>query len=132
MFYRKISNKRQYGSTHIIFWESFHQKTMRFNPYWILRKFSLKDNTVQPILSFERVFTKRKYGSTHIVSWEKFWPKGNTVQPILSSFKKIFTKRQYGSIHTVFQENFHQKKIRFKPYCLLRKFWWIDNTVQSI
>ena len=99
----------------VILSESFDQKTIRFIqycPYW---KFWPKDNTVQPILSFKKIFTKKKYGSTHIVFWEKCWPKHNTVQPILS-FENILTKRKYGSAHILFWE----------------KLWPKDNTVQPI
>ena len=31
--------KRQYGSAHVVFTESFDQKTMQFNGYSLLRKF---------------------------------------------------------------------------------------------
>ena len=92
----------------VILLENFDQKTIRFNPYCLLRKSPIKNNTVQPILSFEKIFTKRQYGSTHIVFWEKFWSKGKTVKPILS-FKKIFTKRKNGSTHIFFSRKFSPK-----------------------
>ena len=79
----------------VILLENFDQKTIRFIPYCLYWKFWPKDNTVQPILSFKKIFTKRQYGLTHIVFQEnfhqktirfnpyclsrKFWPKDNTV-----------------------------------------------------
>ena len=65
--FKKIFTKRQYGSTHIAFWENFHQKTIWFKLLCLIRKSRIKDNTVQPILSSKKIFTKRQYGSTHIV-----------------------------------------------------------------
>ena len=63
----EILIKRLYGATHIALIENFEQKTIRFNPYCLLRKISPKDNVVQPILSFKKTLSKRQYGSTHIV-----------------------------------------------------------------
>ena len=110
------------GSIPIVFLENYGQKTKLFNPYCLLRKFSPKDNTVQPILSFEKNFDQKTIRFNPYCLLRKFWPKDNTVQPILS-FKKIFTKRQYGSIHIVFLENFDQKTKQFNPYSLCWKFW---------
>ena len=127
----KVLSKRQYGSTHIVFFGSFDQKTIWFNPYCLFRKFWPKDNMVQTILSLLKLLNKRQYGSTHTVFFEsfvqktisfnsysplrKFWQKDNMVQPILS-FKKIFTKRQCGSTHIVFFESFDY----FYFWCYLR------------
>ena len=63
--FKKISNKRQYGSTHIVFQENFHQKKIWFNPYCLLRK----------------TLTKRQYGSTHIVFQENFHQKAIRFKP---------------------------------------------------
>ena len=85
----------------VILLENFDQKTIRFNPYCLLRKSPIKNNTVQPILSFEKIFTKRQYGSTHIVFWENFHQKKIWFNPYCL-LRKILTKRQYGSTHIVF------------------------------
>ena len=47
----KLLNKKEYGSTNIVFWQNFDQKIVEFNPYSLLRKFWTKDNMVQPVLS---------------------------------------------------------------------------------
>ena len=110
----RILNKREYGSTHIVFLESFVQKTICFNPYCLLRIFSPKDNMVQLILSFKTIFTK-----------------DNMVEPILF-FKKIFTISQYGSTHIVVFQSFVQNAIWFSPCCLFWKFCPKDKMVWSI
>ena len=51
----------------VILLENFDQKTIRFIPYCLYWKSWPKDNTVQPILSFKKIFTKRQYDLNHIV-----------------------------------------------------------------
>ena len=60
--FKKIFAERQYGSTHIVFFENFDQKTIWFNPRCLFRKFWPKDKAVQSILFFKKILTKRQYG----------------------------------------------------------------------
>ena len=69
----KVLSKRQYGSTHTLFCESFDRKRIWFNPYRISKKFWPKQNMVQSILSFSKVLTKRQYGSTHAFFFKCFY-----------------------------------------------------------
>ena len=138
-----VFTKRQYGSIHIVFFESFDQKIIWFNPYCLLTKYWAQDNMVQPILSFSKVLTKRQYGSTRILFFEsfdqkalwfyqdcvfgKFWPKDYVLLPKLS-FLEIFPKRQCGLTHIVFFESFDQKTICFNLHC---HFWSRDQNTKS-
>ena len=80
----------------VILLEHFDQKTIRFKPYCSYRKFWPKDNTVQPILSFNKIFTKRQYGSTHIVFQKNFHQKTIRFKPycLLRKFWWIDNKVQ--------------------------------------
>ena len=110
----KILNKRQYGSTHIVFLEGFVQNTIWFNPYCLLRQFSPKDNMVLPYCLLR-----------------KFSSKGNMVKPILS-FLQVMPRREYGSIHNAFLESLDRKTIWLEPYCPYLNFGTKGNMVQPI
>ena len=80
-FFSKLSTKREYGSTHLLFQENL-----------------TKDNIVKTTSCFSKTLIKTYYGSTHIAFFEsfdliamwvdprcffrKFLPKDNMVQPI--------------------------------------------------
>ena len=142
VFKKKVLIKRWYHLTQAVFSEISEmsdQKTIRFNPYCLLRKFQSKDNTVQPILSFWKSLTKRQYGSANIVFTGSFDQKRIRFNPDIvfsENFDEktwqfnpyclfrmlVLTNRQYSSAHIVFSENSDQKTIQLNPYCFLRKF----------
>ena len=96
--YKNLLIKRQYGSIYRAFFENFDQKTTRFNPYCLLRKFWSRDNSIHSITAFLENFDQKTIRFKPYCPYWKFWKK-----------------RQYGSTDIVFLQNFDQKEIRFNP-----------------
>ena len=65
---KKILVKRQYGSTHIVFFEKFDQKTKWFSQYCLYWKFWPKENMFQPEYCLFRKFWRKD----NVIVWSKY------------------------------------------------------------